>query len=179
MSREWTGSVRIKAPVEAVYAYLADFTRQSEWDAATMRVELKKAGDASGVGAEYRAYERLDLLARVREHAPLMKDQAGLVDREVREMIPNRRIAWHAHPVPRMGLSLDCAFEFQPDGDGTLLTETVRLNSWTIVDKMQQVVFRSMDEKQYAQWQENLERIKKNVEKNAPVAAPEAVLAGR
>jgi uncharacterized membrane protein len=170
MSKEWTGSVRINAPVEAVYAYLADFARLPEWDAATMRVERKKAGDASGVGAAYRVYEHLKLPG---------KDKAGLAEREVRELVPNRRIAWHAHPVPRMGVSLDCAFEFERDGDGTRLTETVQVNMPAIVDKMQHAVFRSLDDQQRAQWQENLARIKANVEQGAPAAAPELALAGR
>jgi uncharacterized membrane protein len=170
MSKEWTGSVRINAPVEAVYAYLADFANQPEWDTTTVRIEQVKPGDATGVGAEYRAYERLDWLSRSGDNKSEKSHQAGVSDREVRELVPNRRVAWHSHAVPRMGVTMDYAFELVADGDDTELTETVRLNSPGVMDALQKVVLPKLDDKQRALWRADLERIKHQVEKLAPVA---------
>ena len=176
MSREWTGSVRINAWVEAVYAYLADFTRHPEWDASTTRVTQLKPCHAAGVGAEYRAYERLDLFGKTGEGKGVFKNQAGVTDREAREMVHNRRIAWHSHLVPRIGVTAEYAFEFEPDGDGTRLSETIAMNAPLGLDRLQQAIFRGTNEKQQAEWQENLERIKAHVKQ---VAAPEPALAAR
>ena len=165
MSKRWEGSVQIAAPVDEVYAYLADFTRHAEWDEMTERVEQVKAGDASGVGAEFKAYEALAKLAKVGSGDAFVKNQAGLAKREVTEMVPNKRIAWFTTTIPRMGITADCAFELAPEGNGTRLTQTVELHTLPGMDKVEKFFFRNMDAKQRAQWDANLKRIKAAVER--------------
>ena len=176
MGKEWTGTVRIEAPVEQVFAYLADFTRHPEWDASTHRVELHQPGDANGVGAVYRAYESLSSLAPDTTGSP-MKDRAGLADREVKELVPNRRIAWHTHTVPRMGISADASFDLEPDGDGTTVNQTVRVKVPGVLDAIGKAVFRQLDDKQTAQWESNLQNLKQATESGTPVVR-EPALAG-
>ena len=169
MSKEWTGSVHVAAPVEQVYAYLADFTRHAEWDEATERVEHL---EGEGVGAKYRAYERLDSLMRVGDGEGVFKNQAGVAHREVTSLVPHSHIEWHTYPVPRLGISADCAFDLAAEGSGTKVTQTVRINTPSVVDALEKVVFRNMDAKQQAQWTKNLENLKAAVERDAPVREP-------
>jgi len=169
MSKEWTGSVHVAAPVEQVYAYLADFTRHGEWDEATERVEHL---DGQGVGAKYRAYERLGSLLKVGGKESFLGNQAGVAHREVTSLVPHSHIEWHTFPVPKMGISADCAFALAPDGDGTMVRQTVRINTPSVVDAMEKVIFRNMDAKQQTQWDQNLRNLKSLVERDAPVREP-------
>jgi uncharacterized membrane protein len=170
MSKQWTGSVWIEAPVEEVYAYLADFTRHPEWDQATIRVEPLAPGDATGAGAEYKAYEALNTVIRFGERESFLKDQAGLAKRTVTAVVPGERIAWRSHPVPRMGTSAECAFAFAPEAGGTRLTQTVEIKTLPGMDAVTGLVFRSLDEKHRAQWDGNLARLKQAVERVPAVA---------
>lgn len=169
MSKEWTGSVHVAAPVEQVYDYLADFTRHAEWDEATDRVEHL---EGEGVGAKYRAYERLNSLLGVGDGDGFLRNQAGLAHRQVTSLVPHTDIEWNTYPVPRIGISADCAFALAPDGAGTRVTQTVRINTPSVIDAMEKVVFRSMDAKQQAQWERNLQTMKGLVERHAPVLEP-------
>ena len=60
MDITWQGFVDIAAPVDKVYAYLADFPKHCEWAQTLESMELKKPGDANGVGAVYRTGEALE-----------------------------------------------------------------------------------------------------------------------
>lgn len=162
--QQWTGSVWVNAPLDEVYGYLADFTRHPEWDDATVRVEQTAPGDATGVGAEYKAYESLGKVAKVGSGDSFIKDQAGLAKREVREMILNRRLAWHTHPVPNIGVSADCAFNLSAENDGTTVTQTVEVSTLPGLHAITSFVFRSLDAKQQASWAANLDRLKTAVE---------------
>jgi Polyketide cyclase / dehydrase and lipid transport len=51
-----TVSIDLNVPPERVYAYLADFTRHTEWSSNVRRIELK-SGTAGQVGAVYEAFE--------------------------------------------------------------------------------------------------------------------------
>src|SRR5688572_5121223 len=113
MRQEWQESIAIAAAPEAVYRYLADFPRHCEWAQTLERLELTGAGDARGVGARYRAIERQALQSDRGPRQPIAA-RGGLRSRtgcEVRELIPGRRIAWHAHTLPRSGLRADLSFE--------------------------------------------------------------------
>jgi len=172
MSKQWTGSVWIDAPVEEVFAYLADFTRHPEWDEATKRVEQTESGDAAGVGNEYKAYEALNSVSSFGGRDALLKDQAGLAKRKVTAMVPGQRIAWHSYPLPRMGVSADCAFTFETENGGARLTQSVEINSLPGADAVIGFVFRSLDDKQRAQWNANLNRLKEAAERvPAPAGA--------
>jgi uncharacterized membrane protein len=170
MSKQWTGSVWIGAPVEEVYAYLADFTRHAEWDEATVRVEATAPGDAAGVGAEYKAYEALNTVVKLGDREGFLKDQAGLAKRQVTALVPGERIAWHSHPIPRMGTSADCTFAFAAENDGTRLTQSVEIKTLPGMDAITGFVFRTLDDKQRAQWEANLVRLKQAVERVPAVA---------
>ena len=169
MSKEWTGSVHVAAPVEQVYAYLADFTRHGEWDEATKKVEHL---EGQGVGAKYRAYERLNSVLKLGDKDSLFGNQAGVTHREVTSLVPHSHIEWHTFPVPKLGISADCSFELSPEGDGTTVRQTVRINTPSVIDAMEKVIFRNMDAKQQAQWDQNLHSLKTMVERTAPVREP-------
>ena len=113
MAKQWQGTVFIDAPVSEVYRFLADFAHHAEWDFAATRLEQVEAGDARGVGAEWRTYEKLDSLQSDRGGKSLLHlgGAVGVTVREVRELEPNKRIAWHTYPIPRMGVTADCAFD--------------------------------------------------------------------
>ena len=169
MAKHWQGTVFINAPVSDVYRYLADFSRHSEWDSSATRLEQVEQGDAHGIGAKWRAYEKLDSYQADRARKPLLQlhGNVGVAVREVRELVPNQRVAWHTYPIPRMGLTADCAFDLEEENGGTKLVETVRINALGVMESLGKFVFRSLDAKQTAQWDANLEAIRANCEGSA------------
>ncbi len=162
MAKHWQGSVFINAPVSEVYGYLADFSRHSEWDESATRLEQVEQGDANGVGAKWRAYEKLDAFQADRDRKPLLQlhGNVGVAVREVRELVPNTRVAWHTYPVPRLGITADCAFGLEEENGGTKLTETVQINVLGVMESLGKFVFRNLDAKQTAQWEGNLQAIR-------------------
>jgi uncharacterized membrane protein len=94
----WDGTVTIHVPVERVYRYLADLPRHTEWAQSVETLELLRPGDGSGLGARYRVIER-QVWQTDRRPRQSLTDKYGKPGDflcEVRELIPNRRIAWHA-----------------------------------------------------------------------------------
>jgi uncharacterized protein YndB with AHSA1/START domain len=119
MRLHWENSIEVPIPVERVYAYLADFSKHGEWARTLERMELVREGDSSGVGARYITHERL-------EFKPGGKASSSRTMCEVRELVPDQRIAWHAHPLPRVG-SAELCFDLTPTPDGgTRITQTVK-----------------------------------------------------
>jgi uncharacterized membrane protein len=183
METTWTGSVEIAAPVERVYAYLADFPRHCEWAQTLERMEQKKAGDAAGVGATYLTFERQAFQADRPPRGPLpAKAFKGKTLAEVREKSPNRRLAWHSHPVPRMGVWADIAFDVAPDGHGgTRLTQTIAMHqAWLPLQLFARLAFKTtpaaMEAKAQAQWQASLNNIKALLEHASPEHAGSSAL---
>jgi len=176
MAKHWQGTVHIDAPVSEVYRYLADFARHCEWDQSATRLEQVEKGDVNGIGAQWRSYERLDSLQADRGRKPILHihGSVGVAVREVREMVPDKRIAWHSYPVPRMGVTADCAFDLEEENGGTKLTETVQINAPGVMESFGKFVLRSLDAKTTSQWESNLENIKHHFEP-ATVVAPAAV----
>ena len=175
MAKQWQGSVHINAPVSEVYRYLADFARHSEWDHSATRLEQVEKGDANGIGAQWRSYEKLDSLQSDKGRKPLLQlhGNVGVAVREVRELVPNKRIAWHSYPVPRMGVTADVAFDLVEENDGTKLSQTVQINAPGVMESFGKFVFRNLDAKQSAQWESNLQAVRHALEgKTAP--APDA-----
>lgn len=172
---EWKGSVHIDAPAAEVYRYLADFSQQPDWDHAVAKTEQVAAGDAQGVGAKWRTNERLDSLQSDRNRKPLLRTgSVGVTVREVRELTPNERVAWHAYPIPRMGITADCAFTLTPVDGGTRVEETVQINTLSVMEAVGKFVFRGLDAKQQAQWEANLLNLKHQVERRVGAAVPAA-----
>jgi hypothetical protein len=176
MAKHWQGTVYIDAPVSEVYRFLSDFARHAEWDQSATRLEQVEKGDANGIGAQWRSYEKLDSLQSDRGRKPILHihGSVGVAVREIRELVPDKRIAWHSYPVPRMGVTSDCSFDLEEENGGTKLTETVQINAPGVMESFGKFVFRSLDAKLTAQWEGNLQNIKAHFEP-ATVVAPAAV----
>src|SRR6476659_7215018 len=92
----WRETIEIDAPVEETYRYLADLPRHAEWAQSVVKLEQIRPGDRDGVGAQYRAAERQSWQTDRLPRAPLTSGSPGDFLCEVRELVPNRRIAWYA-----------------------------------------------------------------------------------
>ena len=170
MDITWQGSVEIDAPIEHVYRYLADFPRHCEWAQTLERMERVHDGDETGVGARYLTTERQAMQADRKPREPLTKGMVVKTICEVRELIPDRRIAWHAHTSPKaLGLYADLAFEFAPGPDGgTILTQHYLFHQPAPAVFMFKLVFgKDLAEKGYAQWKASLHNIKAILEEGA------------
>jgi uncharacterized membrane protein len=175
MDLNWQGSVDINAPVDRVYTYLADFPKHCEWAQTLERMEQKKPGSASGVGAVYRTYERQGLQADRAPRGPLpAKASKGTTECEVTELAPNKRIGWKAHPVPvGLGIHANLGFDLAPNANGgTHLTQTIHMHEpWLMAQLLSRLMFRMKPEqaeaKTHAQWQASLDNIKKILEEPA------------
>jgi uncharacterized protein YndB with AHSA1/START domain len=177
----WKGSVTVDAPVERVYAYLADFPRHIEWAQTLETLELVRTGDPSGVGARYRTIERQAMQHDRKPHEPLTKGMRVVTICEVRELTPNRHIAWHAHTDPKaMGLYADLSFELAPaPGGGTLLTQHYRFHQPGPVAFIFKLIYgRDLDRKGYAQWDAGLRNIKTILEERTAAPAAQEVKRG-
>ncbi len=158
---KWKSTVEIAAPVEDVYGYLANFPRHSEWAQSLVSLDLVKAGDASGVGAQYLTHER-GLATDRKPREPLQKGMRSRTFCEVRELTPNRRIAWHAYLLPKqMGTSADYCFELAPSNGGTALTQSARLHRPSAIALLTRLFSGSaMDRKMSAYFEAGLHNIK-------------------
>jgi uncharacterized protein YndB with AHSA1/START domain len=180
MDITWQGSVEIDAPIEHVYRYLADFPRHCEWAQTLERMERVHDGDETGVGARYLTTERQAMQADRKPRATLTKGMVVKTMCEVRELRPNRRIAWHAHTVPKaIGLYADLDFELAPTEDGrTRLTQHYRFHQPAPMVFMFKLIYgKNLVEKGYAQWQASLHNIKAILEeKSGAASTPQNVL---
>lgn len=163
MQKYWEGSVHVDAPAEDVWAWVADFNRHPEWDGFTHEISLSKAGDENGVGSEW----------KVREHLGMLKSEGnkGWLDhgvapakREVRHVVPGKKIVWHTHPVPKVGVSAEFTVELIPENGGTLVREQVELHVPGVMDVVGRVLMPKRDKLQQAAWQKNLDQLKKVAE---------------
>jgi uncharacterized protein YndB with AHSA1/START domain len=172
MDMYWQGSTQINAPVEQVYRYLADFPRHCEWAQTLERMEQIRTGDSTGIGARYLTTERQAMQADRKPYEQLTKGMRVKTLCEVRELIPNRRIAWHGHTVPKaMGLYADLDFVLAPTMDGgTLLTQHYRFHQPPFMRFMFTLIYGSdLEAKGHAQWQASLHNIKAILEQAADV----------
>lgn len=175
MRQEWHDSIAIAAPPEEVYRYLADFPRHCEWAQTLERLTLTRAGDARGVGARFRAIERQALQSDRGPQQPIAT-RGGLRSRtgcEVRELVPGRRIAWHAYALPRIGLRAELSFELADEaGRGTLLTQRIVFHQPDPLRLVFRLILRATEEelatKGAAQWSAGLRNIKAILEARSP-----------
>jgi uncharacterized membrane protein len=161
MQKLWEGSVHIDAPVDQVFPYLADFYRHPEWDRATIKVEKMKEGDSSGAGAEWRIHETFQLfnLGPASSEGSEAKRGTGLVKRVVREVVPNRKVEWHAHPIPRLGVTAEYLFRVEPERGGTKVTQQVTFNVPGVLDAVARVVAKNLDSNLRQVWPKNLQQL--------------------
>jgi hypothetical protein len=170
----WEGTVEVAAPLEFTYRYLADLPRHGEWAQSVERMELQHPGDADGVGARYLTYERQALHHDRQPHQSLV-DRGGIVEKtlaEVRELVPNRRIAWHAHSVPRKNIRADIAFDLAPIArDGTAVTQRISMHFSLPALLLARLLLRvspaELRSKSETQWQASLQNIKLILEEAA------------
>lgn len=175
MDERWSGTVTITAPVERVYAYLADFPKHCEWAQTLERMELKKQGNAAGVGAVYTTHERQAMQSDRTPRGPMpAKAFKGTTQCEVKELLPNRRIAWRSHPVPiSMGIHADLAFDLTPTSSGdTIATQSIAIHQpWLPYQMFMRFAFKlkpdQMKERAKAQWQASLDNVKTILEEPA------------
>jgi uncharacterized membrane protein len=126
MNLQWQRSIQTDAPVDQVYAYLADFSRHGEWSRTIERMEIVSPGDAEGLGARYLTRERVEFPSGKRWRHRLVRMATLPTACEVRELVPGRRIAWHARPVPSLGGWALLSFDMHPsDNGGTIVTQRV------------------------------------------------------
>jgi hypothetical protein len=161
-SIEWQGTLTVAAPVEWVYGYLADFPRHREWAQSVVELAEVHPGDGAGVGRRYRTAERQQWQHDRGPRQPLTTGTKGTTMCEVRELTPNRRIAWHAWvPIPGIHHTGDFAFDLAPAAGGsTNLTQAVRLHDTGLAILVTRLVFKQTPAKARAQWAASLNNIK-------------------
>ncbi|MEJ7762409.1 MAG: SRPBCC family protein [Thermomicrobiales bacterium] len=171
MATEWKSTVHIDAPAAEVYDFLADFSHIPEWDETVTKVEAVEEGEVDGTGAKWKTFERLGSLKSDRDRKPVfdLENNVGIAMREVRELVPGQRVAWHSYMMPRIGVTSDCRFELEGGPRGTEVTLFIQLNVLSMLDTMVKKVFRSLEDKQEGQWQRSLVAVKSHLE--APVGA--------
>lgn len=174
MDITWQGGVQIAAPIGQVYRYLADFPRHCEWAQTVERLELVRAGDSTGVGAQYLTTERQTMQADRKPREPLTKGEPDQTLCEVRELLPDRRIAWYAHLLPDANPSADLDFELASAENGdTLLIQHQRLSvPDSMMTELRHMFGSDVLEKVYGQWEASLRNIKTILEESAPSASP-------
>jgi uncharacterized membrane protein len=177
MDITWTGTVTIAAPIERVYAYLADFPRHAEWAQSVQQLSVVEQGRADGSGRVYRTAERQDWQSDRKPYEALSRGVPGDTMCKVLELIPNRRIAWHSWaPVPGVRHEGDFAFELEAVPGGTKLIQTVRLSDNWLGDLVSRFVFKTTPEKAYAQWQASLRNIQHILEEHAAASIPQSTM---
>ena len=103
MKKSWEHTLHVDAPIDQVFALVSDFNEHVAWDRFTKKVELMSPGDDNGRGAGWRVYEQMGLFSLGEpDYDPKM--MTGIAKRTVREVEPNKRIAWSTHPVPNLSL---------------------------------------------------------------------------
>jgi uncharacterized membrane protein len=166
MHKLWEGSVHVDAPAEEVWAYVADFNRHPEWDGFTKEISLAKAGDELGVGSEWKVREPLGML-KSDGNKNWLEHGAAPARREVRHVIAGKKIVWHTHPVPKVGVNAEVTFEVIPDGSGTLVRQSIELHVPGVMDVVGRVLAPKRDKLLQAAWQKNLDHLKSVAEGTA------------
>lgn len=146
----------------------ADFSRHAEWDQTDERWEVRKPGSDDGSSATYVTHDR----------SYLGKPVSSV--RMVRELVPNRRIAWRERPWISAGMYTEQRFDFvADDADGTRLTQTFHVHVprllWWVIVKLARMseteVARLAGEIHDGDEREMLLSVKKAVEERAGRAA--------
>lgn len=133
---ELTGeaSVVIQAPADAVYDYLADFTRHAEWNKNIYKVWQTTPGPIA-VGARFKAMEGAPPAAIGKQMRALAQVMKGMLsgakafsEAEITALEPHRRIAW-VGVFPRSKGEFNRAeweIELEPIGNATRVVQRFR-----------------------------------------------------
>jgi uncharacterized membrane protein len=124
-------SVVVQAPAQAVYDYLLDFTRHSEWVYNLSKVSQVSQGQI-GVGTVFRAQEGPPPVPLMKKLNMMIYFIAGLTsgakpysEAEITALEPGRRIAWRAG-IPKGAGFFNLAeweFIFEPQAQATHITQ--------------------------------------------------------
>lgn len=108
-------AARIDAPPESVYSLVSDITRTGEWSPECRRCRWIEGHHEARPGARFRGWNRSGLIRWSR-----------LV--EVVTAEPGREFAFRTVPDRINRDSTTWRYRFEPDGDGTLLTESYEIH---------------------------------------------------
>lgn len=165
MRLHWQNTIDVPIPVEQAYETLSDFPRHAEWARSIERMEQVRVGDTSGVGARYITHERIEFPPRNGGKAKVSSMRTLC---EVRELVPNQRIAWHAHPLPRSG-SAELSFDLTPSPQGgTRITQTVQEYYPLPVELMIRLLYNVTEDGIRQQLDRGLLALKEALVENAP-----------
>lgn len=124
-------SVTIQAPVEQVYAYLADFERHPEWVENLSKVTQITSGPV-GVGTTFKTEEGPPPASASAKLKMMVHFMTGVFsgakpysEAKITALETNHRIAWQAG-IPKGAGFFNFAeweFEFEPQGSATHLTQ--------------------------------------------------------
>lgn len=138
--------IDINAPIDHVYAYLADFTRHGEWSRSVTRLEQLTEGSIR-VGTEFRASETIP--GRFYSYT------------RVTALEPPHHLAWAS--TDRRVLKTEWVFDLSPTAHGTLLTQRARFEGLHLPGRL---ILRFMRQPNIAnENRASLERIKAILEK--------------
>lgn len=115
MRRTGEASVRVDAPPNVVYGVVSDVTRTGEWSPECRRCKWLDGASGPAVGARFRGWNRSGLVRWSR-----------LVEVVVAE--PGREFAFRTLPDRFNRDSTTWRYQFEPDGDGTLVTEAYEIH---------------------------------------------------
>jgi hypothetical protein len=99
MRIQWSGEAKVAVPANEVYAYLANFLKHSERPRSLLSIERIADGENRGVGARYLAYEKIEFPTSGWRRV-FNRKTVGRAQSEVLELVPNKRIRWHAQRCP-------------------------------------------------------------------------------
>lgn len=107
-------SVHVAAPLDTVWALIADVTRVGEWSIECRRCTWLDGATEPVPGARFRGHNRRNTT---------MWSRTCVVDK----VEPRRRFAWHTVPARLLPDSTAWSLELEPDGTGVRLTESMQV----------------------------------------------------
>jgi uncharacterized membrane protein len=160
MKIAWSGRVDVAPPPEVVYAYLVEFSRHREWVDSLESITETAPGDANGIGRKYLAIERVDFSGSGGLFAKFAKRTSGRTESEIRELIPDKRISWYAHPIPNVGGAL-LTFDFAPNNSGgTTVVQTINERYPWHISLLMRVITNFSEQGAIRQFEQGLARLK-------------------
>jgi len=158
--------VMIQAPIAAVYDYVSDFPRHTEWNHQPTKMTKLTEGPV-GVGSIFRTIEQtpsnMSLLMKM--IFPLMSKllgTTGYTEAEITALDPERRAAWKAQaPLKKGGFVAKAEWEILLEslGEGTKVTQQVHFRFFTKGVNAESVAAQTGEE-----MAQNLARLKEIVE---------------
>jgi len=133
-SLSYETSVNIKAPVDVVFGYVADFPRHAEWNHQPTEIVPLTEGSID-VGSQFQTHEQTASNIKFGQKVmfslmgPIMKLMYGTQDYTVAEITalePNKRVAWKARaPTAKKWdlMRMNWEILLQSNGNGTDVTQ--------------------------------------------------------